>query len=224
MTPPHTTTPTPQDRQDIADLMTGWIHRDLGQWDRLRELFHADARIEITWFEGPAHEFVDASARMGGSDFRTKHLITAPVVAFAADGARAVAETNAVIVGENTRLGLGCTGHNRFIDRLERRDGVWRILDRKSVYDFASFTFPAGVVAIDQETLVAHPREYGALAYLLDKSGFPVRRVFATRGDDLEREIKRSAFAWLDGQDTRGGQDARGAQDRRGGQDGRGDA
>ncbi|GAA3294399.1 hypothetical protein GCM10020295_18820 [Streptomyces cinereospinus] len=57
---------TSQDRQDIADLMTGWIHRDLGEWDRLKGLFHPDGRIEITWFEGPAYEFVDASARMGG--------------------------------------------------------------------------------------------------------------------------------------------------------------
>lgn len=190
-------TATMQDRQDIADLMTGWIHRDLGQWDRLRELFHPDARIEITWFEGPAHAFVDASARMGSSDFRTKHLITAPVVTFSDDGSRAVGETNAVIIGENVRLDLGCTGHNRFIDRLERRDGGWRILDRKSVYDFAGFTFPSGPVDIDRAAVARHPREYAALAHLLELSGFPVSRVFATRGSEQEREIKQSAFDWL---------------------------
>ncbi len=179
--------------------MTGWIHRDLGEWDRLRDLFHPEARIEITWFEGPAHDFVDASARMGSSDFRTKHLITAPVVAFSADGAHAVSETNAVIIGENARIGLGCAGHNRFIDRMERRDGVWRILDRKSVYDFGSFTFPAGLVEIDREAAAKYPREYAALAYLLDRSGFPVERIFATRGSEREREIKESAFDWLAG-------------------------
>ncbi|MHA6761427.1 nuclear transport factor 2 family protein [Streptacidiphilus sp. PAMC 29251] len=189
--------PTLQDRQDIADLMTGWIHRDLGEWDRLRELFHADGQIEITWFEGPASDFVDASATMGASDFRTKHLITSPVVAFSAEGTRAVSETNAVIIGENMRLGLGCNGHNRFIDRLEKREGVWRIVDRKSVYDFGSFTFPAGVVEIDREKAAAYPREYAALAYLLDLSGFPVQRVFATRGSELEQIIKRSAHNWL---------------------------
>ncbi|MGN5632335.1 nuclear transport factor 2 family protein [Streptomyces sp. AC154] len=188
---------TSQDRQDIADLMTGWIHRDLGEWDRLKGLFHPDGRIEITWFEGRAHEFVDASARMGASAFRTKHLITAPVVTFSADGDRAVSETNAVIIGENIDLRLGCNGHNRFIDRLEKRDGVWRISDRKSVYDFGTFTFPAGIVEIDAEIVARYPREYAALAYLLEASGFPVSRVFATKGSDLERDIKESAFAWL---------------------------
>ncbi|WP_428956663.1 nuclear transport factor 2 family protein [Streptomyces sp. cg35] len=188
---------TLQDRQDIADLMTGWIHRDLGQWDRLRELFHPGARIEITWFEGAASDFVDASARMATTDLRTKHLITAPSVTFSADGIRAVSETNAVIVAENSTLDLGCNGHNRFIDRIERRDGVWRIVDRKSVYDFATFTFPAGIVEIDAEVVAKYPREYGALAYVLDRSGFPVERTFATQGSELERDIKESAFAWL---------------------------
>lgn len=191
------TTPTLQDRQDVADLMTGWIHRDQGRWDRLRELFHPDARIEITWFEGLATDFVDASARMAATDLRTKHLITAPNVTFSADGTRAVAETNALIVVENSSLGLGCNGHNRFIDRIERRDGVWRIVDRKSVYDFATFTFPAGIMEIDPEVMARYPREYGALAYVLDQSGFPVQRTFATQGSDLERDIRNSAFAWL---------------------------
>lgn len=191
------TSTTLQDRQDIADLMTGWIHRDQGRWDRLRELFHPDARIEITWFEGPASDFVDASARMATTDLRTKHLITSPFVTFSADGTRAVSETNAVIVAENGSLQLGCNGHNRFIDRLERRDGVWRIADRKSVYDFATFTFPAGIREIDAEVVAKYPREYGALAYVLDRSGFPLGRVFATKGSDLERDVLESAFAWL---------------------------
>lgn len=192
------TTPTLQDRQDITDLMSGWIHRDLGEWDRLRDLFHPGARIEITWFEGAASDFVDASARMATTDLRTKHLITAPRVTFSADGTRAVSETNAVIVAENSSLGLGCNGHNRFIDRIERRDGVWRIVDRKSVYDFATFTFPVGITEIDAEVVAKYPREYGALAYVLDRSGFPVGRTFATKGSELERDIKEPAFAWLD--------------------------
>jgi hypothetical protein len=77
-------------------------------------------------------DFVDASARMGASDFRTKHVITAPVVTFNESHTRAVAETNAIIVGENVSLHLGCNGHNRFIDRIEKREGLWKIVDRLS--------------------------------------------------------------------------------------------
>ncbi|QSE84605.1 nuclear transport factor 2 family protein [Rhodococcus koreensis] len=184
------------DRRAIDDLMTGWMRRDLAQWDSMRELFHPDGVIEITWFRGLFTDFVDASARMGASDLRTKHVITAPVVTFHGD--RAVAETNAIVVAENGKLRLGCQSHNRFYDRIEKRDGTWKIIDRRSIYDMGSFTFPCGIVDIDADTVAKYPPEYAALAYLLDKSGFPVTGAFATKGSDLETTIKQSAQLWLE--------------------------
>ena len=97
--------------------MTGWIHRDLGEWDQLRSLFHPDATIDITWFTGKAGDFVDGSMKMGASDFRAKHVITSPAVIF--NGDKAIAETNAIVVGDNAVLGVGCEGHARFYDRVE---------------------------------------------------------------------------------------------------------
>jgi hypothetical protein len=184
-----------EDRQSIADLMTGWIHRDLAEWDKLRELFHSDGTIEVSWFEGLASDFVDGSMRMGKSDMRTKHFISAPVVTF--KGNKAIVETNAVVIGENVRLDLGVTTHARFYDQVEKRNGVWKILKRQGIYDFAYFNFPQGVVEIDREHLKKYPREYGALAYLLEKSGFSVKRVFATKGSDLEMTMKANGEAWL---------------------------
>jgi hypothetical protein len=184
-----------EDRLQITDLITGWIHRDLGQWDQLANLAHPDGTIEITWFEGPFSEFVEGSKRMGKSDLRTKHLIGTPVVRF--NGNKAIVETNAVIVAENVKLGLGCSVHNRFYDLAEKREGQWKLVRRQSIYDMGSFTFPQGLVEIDRETVARYPREYAPLAYLLDKSGFPLSRVFATRGSDLEQHMRESADAWL---------------------------
>jgi SnoaL-like domain len=184
-----------QDRLAIADLMTGWMHRDLAEWDQLRALFHADGVIEITWFEGKFSDFVDGSMRMNASDIRTKHLIAAPVVIFHND--KAVAETNAMIIAENTKLRVGCSMHCRFYDEIERRAGAWKIVKRQVVYDMGSFTFPFGIVDLDAETIQKYPSEYAALAYLLDKSGFPVHRVFATKGSALEETMKDAGQAWL---------------------------
>ena len=64
----------------------------------------------------------------------------------------------------------------------------------------ASFTFPLGVVPVDQSTVEKYPREYAALAYLLEKSGFPVQHVFATRGSILEQQMKADGKRWLSGQ------------------------
>ena len=68
--------------------------------------------------------------------------------------------------------------HCRF-DEVEKRAGLWKIVRRQAVYDMGSFTFPLGIVDLDAETIQKYPSEYAALAYLLDKSGLPVRRVFA---------------------------------------------
>ena len=142
------------DRQQITDLLTGWMHRDLGEWEQLRNLFHPDGTIEITWFEGLASDFVEGSMRMGASDVRTKHLIGTPVVTFNANATRAIVETNAMIIAEHVKLNLGCIGHNRFYDMAEKRDGVWKLFHRQSIYDMASFTFPLGMVAIDHSCLL----------------------------------------------------------------------
>jgi SnoaL-like domain len=184
-----------EDRLQISDLITGWMHRDLAEWDRLRDLFHPDGTIEVTWFEGNFGEFVDGSMRMGASDLRTKHLIGTPVVTLRGD--KAIVETNAMIVGENVRLDLGCSVHNRFFDIAEKRDGHWKLFKRQSVYDMGTFTFPQGLVDIDHDAVRRYPREYAPLAYVLEKSGFPVERVFATRGSDLEKTMKADAAAWL---------------------------
>jgi len=185
------------DRQQLADLMTGWIHRDLSEWQQLRELFHPDGTIEITWFEGLASEFVEGSMRMGASDLRTKHVIASPVVTFDASGNKAILETNAIIIAENVKLNIGCECHNRFYDLAEKRDGVWRLFHRQSIYDMGTFTFPIGPVEVDQSIVAKYPREYAALAYLLEQSGFPLGRVFATRGSELEAKMKDEAQRWL---------------------------
>lgn len=184
------------DRLSIGDLINGWMHRDLAEWAELRTLFHPDGVIEVTWFEGPFNQFVDASMRMGASDLRTKHFIGAPVVTFRGD--KALVETNAMIVGENVKLGLGCESHNRFFDRVEKRNGEWKIVKRESVYDMGSFTFPRGVVDIDLELAAKNPREYAALGYVLEKSGFPVQRIFATKGSDAEKAMKEAGRSWLE--------------------------
>jgi len=184
-----------KDRLDVADLMAGWIHRDLGEWDRLRELFHPEGTIAITWFEGLFSDFVDASARMAASDVRSKHLIASPVISFRGD--KAIVETNAMILIENVRLGIGCVSHNRFYDEVEKRDGVWKIVRRQSIYDMGSFTFPRGVYEVNAEIIARYPREYAPLAYLLEVGGFPLCRVQATKGSDLEKAMKAAGQEWL---------------------------
>jgi hypothetical protein len=98
---------------------------------------------------------------------------------------------------EHAVLRVGCEGHIRFQDRVENRGHAWKILDRQAIYDMATFTFPTGVVEIDKLTVQKCPREYAPLAYLLEKSGLSVNRVYPTKGRDLEKTIKVKGQTWL---------------------------
>ena len=120
-----------EDHLAISDLMVGWMYRDLASWDDLANLFHPDATIEVTWFEGPVAEFIAGSRMMGRSALHTKHLVGQPVIEF--NGTKALVETNAIIVADQVVLKLGCAVHNRFYDFVEKRDGAWRIVRRQSV-------------------------------------------------------------------------------------------
>lgn len=130
-----------QDRQDLNDLMNGWMHRDLGEWEQLRNLFHPDGTIEITWFEGLASDFVEGSMRMGASDLRTKHMIGSPAVTFNDRGDKAILETNAMIIAENIKLNIGCECHNRFYDLAEKREayGSCSIVRASTTWVFSPF-------------------------------------------------------------------------------------
>lgn len=188
--------PSLEDRLQISELMAGWIHRDLGHWDEVRALFHPDGVIKIPWFEGLASDFVDAVARMRTeSELTSKHLIGSPLIKFNQD--RAIVETDVQLVSMNASLKLGALGHSRFYDRVERRDGAWKILYRQGFHDMAGFTFPAGPVEVDAELVARHPLEYSAIAYLLEKSGHPVNGTFATKGSEAEISARAAAEAWL---------------------------
>ncbi len=95
-------------------------------------------------------------------------------------------------VGDNAALNLGCLNHCRFYGRLLKSDGAWKIFDRKAIYDLGTFTFPDGVVEVDQATVQKHPRKYAPFVYLLEKSGFPISGFFPTRGSEWEKQIKTS--------------------------------
>ena len=184
------------DRLEIGELMTGWIHRDLGHWDAVRDLFHPDGVIKIPWFEGLASDFVDAVSQMAReSDLKSKHLIFSPLIVFNKN--RAIVETDVMLVNTNATLRLGAMGQSRFYDRVERRNGDWKIVHRESFHDMAGFVFPAGPVEVDAALVARHPLEYSAIAYMLEKSGHPVNGVFATKGSQAEALARTAGETWL---------------------------
>ena len=48
----------------IEQSIASFAFRDEGQWDALRDLFHPQATIAISWYRGPIEGFVGASRSM----------------------------------------------------------------------------------------------------------------------------------------------------------------
>jgi hypothetical protein len=158
-----------------ADVIISWgLYRDQGRWPELLSTFHSDGEIAVSWFRGPFTEFVEHCKRGGPS----KHLIMAPLVKV--HGERATAETTIVILVRQAIEGqaVDMTSRSRFLDRLERRNGEWKILERAAVYeqDRLDPVVPSeAFTRMMRDTPVAqYPEPYRYMAVRLASAGRPL--------------------------------------------------
>lgn len=127
------------DRKLIAELVYRWaMARDSDDWGALRGCFHDDGQIHISWINSTADDFVRRSAAMAAArrpGSHMKHIIATPWVE--TRGQRGFCRSNAILHIRDCVQGVwfDIESHIRFFDRVERRDGVWRIVDRTALYD-----------------------------------------------------------------------------------------
>jgi SnoaL-like domain len=124
------------DTAACAELVQAWgFARDQGRWDDLAAIFHPGGEIAVSWFRGPYPEFVAHCRNNYGRGSEAKHLLWPARVT--RQGARALTETNVAILVRQTIDGVATdlTSFGRFLDRLERRDGAWRMVERATLYE-----------------------------------------------------------------------------------------
>jgi len=178
--------------------------RDQGRWDELRELFHPDALIAVTWYSGPIAGFIEASAQMSAAGARvlTRHSLGAPRVTIS--GNRSLSDTDVTILNRSFigPVEVDVTSHLRFFDRFERRgDGVWRVLSRVAVYEkdrmdpvAPSLLFP---VLYRLARFHRFPRPYRHLAAGLLRKGYSLAAPILEAGTGEEADLWREARLWL---------------------------
>ncbi|NIB43402.1 nuclear transport factor 2 family protein [Pseudomaricurvus alkylphenolicus] len=128
-----------QDRRLIEELVFRWaLARDSDDWEALSECFHDGADIRISWIQAPAETFLSRSKEMAENrplGMHMKHLICNNWIE--TNGARGFSRCNAVLLIRDHFEGVwfDFEGHFRFFDRVEKRNNVWRIVNRTAVYD-----------------------------------------------------------------------------------------
>ena len=134
------------DKDEIRDVMTRYCRGvDRADWDAVRETYHADAYDDHGDYKGGIDGFIEfARSRTGGAT-QVMHFLGECLIEFASPDV-AIAETyffTAHTLGPEAKRQYRAAGdgpvqlshYGRYVDRMERRGGRWRIAHRIVVFE-----------------------------------------------------------------------------------------
>ena len=190
------------ERARIREVIENWVlWRDSGDWERFRTVWHAEARMMATWFQGSAERFIEVSREGWNKGVSILHFLGGSSINVV--GARAIAQTKMTISQRAEVDGVACdvlcTG--RFYDFFEKRDERWAIVLRQPIYekDRIDPIDPGTVLKLDASLLVEFPEGYRHLAYAQTRIGFTVKRDMPMlKGAEVER-LYADGASWLAG-------------------------
>jgi hypothetical protein len=190
-------------RAAIRETVENWVvWRDAGDWERFRTVWHDDGRMQATWFQGPAADFIEASRRGWAKGISILHFLGGHASDIA--GKRAIAQTKMTISQrddvDGVRCDVVCTG--RFYDFFESRNGRWAIVLRQPIYekDRLDPVDPAAKLSLDKALLESFPEGYRHLAYLQSRIGYVVKRDMpGLKGPEVEA-LYAKGKRWLEGE------------------------
>jgi hypothetical protein len=191
-----------QDRLDIVETVQNWaLWRDAGDWERFRTVWHEDAWMTATWFQGPAEKFIEVSKAGFDKGVSILHFLGGSSVDV--KGERAIAQTKMTISQrasvDGVTVDVVCTG--RFYDFFEQRRSKWAIVRRQPIYekDRMDPLDPSAKLALDPQLLARFPEGYRHLAYLQTKIGFTIKLDLPQLKGPVVEALYVHGRAWLDG-------------------------
>lgn len=133
------------DKQKIREVVTNYC-RGVDRMDRdlLMSVYHPDAIDDHGFFVGGREDFWDWVNRYhNNAQSSHQHIITNHFCEL--DGDTAHAETYWMMAGMDAKDFSLSLGGGRYIDRLEKRMGEWRIAARKCVSEWGGIPAPSKV-------------------------------------------------------------------------------
>jgi SnoaL-like domain len=190
------------DKYACAEVIQSWgLYRDQLRWAELLETFTPDSSIAVSWFRGSFSDFVKACQSRVGRAGSAKHLLQPSVVQVA--GTRALAETSTVILVRQDIEGVAVdlTSNARFLDRLEKRSGTWKILERAAVYerDRLDPVEPSEAFAalMQKADCTPFPAQYRYMAFRVAAAGGALAEPVHRDGRPETEALQARYAAWL---------------------------
>jgi hypothetical protein len=173
--------------------------RDLGLWEQMRDCFHDDSVVRISWINASGPEFVRRSKEMAERNVQASHRLGPIFVTLASE--RAIAQFTAIIdipfLLKGTEVLL--SSHTRLLLRAERRKAEWRLSGFDPIYlrDEIAPVIPGQSVTIDADELKAFRRSYRFLSYCFASVGYPVLNDLAgVDRPDLVDTLVGEIYGW----------------------------
>lgn len=193
------------DRLVIRELLENWVlWRDAGMWDQFATVWHPGGRMNASWFQSDATEFIAGCRKAFDAGMVGMHSLGGSTVEVR--GARAVSYSKMQITQraplQGVLVDVICDG--RFADALEKRGGRWGIVWRQPIYELDRLIVldPAATLKLDPDLLQSFPQGYRHLGYLQTQLGFDVSRTLpGTRGPEVEALYARLE-GWLEDADA----------------------
>jgi SnoaL-like domain len=128
------------DRDAIRQVLESYVRgNDRGDEATMRGAYWDDGYDDHGPFKGNAQDFVTWALPLGKECSGHQHFLGQSVISV--DGDRASAETYYLYCAENGRAPQPNVVNalaGRYVDSLERRDGVWKITHRVTVVDWST--------------------------------------------------------------------------------------
>jgi len=194
----------PQAVLDAADVsaitqlvLTERECRDLGRWDEMRDCFHPDSLVRLSWFTGTGPDFVAGSIDMARRKVLAKHRLGPVRVQLKGDRALVSLVGAIDIPATIGGVDLMLTSLARFLYRAERRDGRWRLSGFDAVYlrDELQAVVPGQAVPVTLAQVAGFRPAYRMLSFVLASQGYVVNAELPgedrpDRADALMRELR----------------------------------
>jgi hypothetical protein len=180
--------------------------RDAGDWDRLAQCFHPDARVTTSWFDGTASEFAEQARNMMEGHHPTdtqRHMVSNPRATI--NGHRAVCEYNVILYQGRMMDGyeFDFQTWSVTLDLFEKRDGFWKICKRSNIYekDRMDPHVPGSVPQsyYEQLDLSRYPSAIRYHCYRNERSSGQAPKNLILKGSPGEKAARKNAVDWLAG-------------------------
>lgn len=158
------------DHRAIEDVVLRYC-RGIDRRDRdlIRSCYHPDATDSHGTFEGTVDEFLDWVFKLLARYTMTFHFVGNVLIEIETDVAASETYGIAFHRSEEDKPYLSLMTGFRYLDRFERRDGVWRIAARTAVTEWSRMDDPAGRWETPEGILTGRPDRGDAVYALLSQ-------------------------------------------------------